>query len=215
MEQQSNYDFTKLKEYKLVKFLTPVAMLICSTMYRVRYVGRENIPKTGGLIIAANHKCVMDPVIVGTGARKRTVHFMAKEELFEKPFPRWFLTRMNAFPVRRGRGDMTALNFAGEIIKSNGVLGIFPEGTVLNAGERPARGKSGIGLIAKQTGADVLPVAVIAEKKFSPFSRVTVRFGEVIPNAELGFTEEGKSRELKNAADLIMARITELWEEGL
>lgn len=215
MEEQSRYDFTRYKEYKLAKLLTPVALLICSTMYRVHYVGRENIPKNGGLIIAANHKCIMDPVIVGTGARKRTVHFMAKEEVFVKPFPRWFLTHMNAFPVRRGRGDMTAVNFAEEIIKSNGVLGIFPEGTILNEGERPARGKSGVGLIAKQTGADVLPVAVIAENKFHRFSRVTVRFGKVISNAEFGFTEEGKSRELKNAANLIMERITALWEEGL
>ena len=151
------FDFSKVKEYKLYQALRWVAVLFC-LRYKVTYIGRENIPQDGGFIIACNHQSGVDPIILGRGV-KRTIHFMAKEELFENEALGIFIKHLNAFPVRRGQGDTTAVEFAEDIVRNGYVLGIFPEGT-RSKDFKPARGKSGTALIAKVTGADVLPVSI-------------------------------------------------------
>ena len=108
---------------------------------------------------------------------------------------------------------MTAIDFSEEIIKNGWVLGIFPEGT-RSKDFKPARGKSGIALIAKQTKADVLPVSIYTDEEYKKGTKLTVRFGNVIKNEELGFTEERSAKELRNATKRIMGDITALWEEG-
>lgn len=206
------YDYSKLKEYKLYRALTPLAKVVCKTVQNCRYVGRENIPKEGGFILACNHMSTFDPIALG-GAGRRVIHFMSKDDLFENKALSIFLTHLNAFPIARGKGDMRALEYAQNILKNGWVLGIFPEGT-RSADYKPMRAKSGVALIAKATGADVLPVAIYTDTDYKRGTKLTVRFGELIPNAEFGFTEEGKSRELKEASRRIMDEITALWEEG-
>lgn len=206
------YDYSKLKEYKLYWALTPLAKVVCKTVQRCRYVGRENIPEKGGFILACNHMSSFDPIALG-GAGKRVIHFMSKDDLFENKALSAFLTHLNAFPIARGKGDMRALEYAQNILKNGWVLGIFPEGT-RSTDYKPMRAKSGVALIAKATGADVLPVAIYTDTDYKRGTKLTVRFGKLIPNAEFGFTEEGKSRELKEASRRIMDEITALWEEG-
>lgn len=206
------FDFGKVKEYKLYQALRWVAVLFC-LRYKITYVGRENIPQDGGYIIACNHQSGVDPIILGRGV-KRTIHFMAKEELFENEALGIFIKHLNAFPVRRGQGDTAAVEFAEEIVRNGYVLGIFPEGT-RSKDFKPARGKSGTALIAKVTGADVLPVSIYTSDRYKKGTRLTVRFGKVIKNEEFGFTEEPHSTaELKSATKRIMGDITSLWEEG-
>lgn len=206
------YDFSKAKEYKTYTVLKPLAAAVCKTVQRCTYVGKENIPKTGGFILACNHQSSFDPIALG-GAGKRVVHFMAKEELFENKALGAFLTHLNAFPVVRGKGDMRAVNYAEEILRNGWVLGIFPEGT-RSPDYKPMRGKSGVALIAKATGADVLPAAIYTDTEYKRGTKLTVRFGTLIKNEEFGFTDDGKSRELKDATRRIMDEITLLWEEG-
>ncbi len=206
------FDFSKVKEYKLYQALRWVAVLFC-LRYKVTYIGRENIPQDGGFIIACNHQSGVDPIILGRGV-KRTIHFMAKEELFENEALGIFIKHLNAFPVRRGQGDTTAVEFAEDIVRNGYVLGIFPEGT-RSKDFKPARGKSGTALIAKMTGADVLPVSIYTSDRYKKGTRLTVRFGKLIKNEEFGFTEEPHStKELKDATKRIMGDITSLWEEG-
>lgn len=206
------YDFSKVKEYKLYTVFTPLAKAVCKTVQKCTYIGTENIPKTGGFILACNHMSTFDPIALG-GAGKRVIHFMAKEELFENKALGAFITHLNAFPVVRGKGDMTAITHAEEILRNGWVLGIFPEGT-RSEDYAPKRAKSGVALIAKQTGADVLPVSIYTDEEYKRGTRLTVRFGRLIKNEEFGFTEDGKSRELKEASRRIMDDITKLWEEG-
>ena len=206
------YDFSKVKEYKLYTVLTPLAKAVCKTVQKCTYIGTENIPKTGGFILACNHMSTFDPIALG-GAGKRVIHFMAKEELFENKALGAFITHLNAFPVVRGKGDMTAITHAEEILRNGWVLGIFPEGT-RSEDYAPKRAKSGVALIAKQTGADVLPVSIYTDEEYKRGTRLTVRFGRLIKKEEFGFTEDGKSRELKEASRRIMDDITKLWEEG-
>lgn len=206
------FDFSKVKEYKLYQALRWVAVLFC-LRYKVTYIGKENIPQDGGFIIACNHQSGVDPIILGRGV-KRTIHFMAKEELFENEALGIFIKHLNAFPVRRGQGDTTAVEFAEDIVRNGYVLGIFPEGT-RSKDFKPARGKSGTALIAKTTGADVLPVSIYTSDRYKKGTRLTVRFGKLIKNEEFGFTEDPHStKELKDATKRIMGDITSLWEEG-
>ena len=73
----SVYDFSKVKEYKTYTALKPLAAVVCKTVQRCTYVGKENIPKTGGFILACNHQSTFDPIALG-GAGVRVVHFMEK-----------------------------------------------------------------------------------------------------------------------------------------
>lgn len=207
------FDFSQVRSYKLYHVLKPVAKVVVKVLYRAEYVGVENIPKDGGFIIASNHVSFFDPVIIGAGAARR-IHCMAKAELFEKPFLGWFFTHLNAFPVKRGKSDKASVEYAVKAVNEGEVLGIFPEGT-RSKDYKPGTAKAGVALIAKATGADVLPVSVYSgEKKLSPFkTKVVVRFGEVIKHEELSM-EKGTSAELREASRLIMSKITELWEEG-
>lgn len=207
------YNYEKVKEYKLYQVLRVVAMAYCKTFVKPVYIGQENIPETGGFIIACNHQSGQDPIVIGRGC-KRTIHFMSKEELFEKDALARFLKHMNAFPIVRGAGDMTAIKYAEEIIKKGWILGIFPEGT-RSKDFKPARGKSGVALIAKETKADVLPVSIYTSDEYKRGTKLTVRFGKIIKNEELGFSEGAYSaKELRAASKRIMGDITALWEEG-
>ncbi len=178
-------------------------------IFPMKIIGRENIPKKGGLILCSNHISYMDPVYLSL-ASKRPVFYMAKEELFKNPFLGWLLRSLGAFPVKRGAKDHGGLHTGEEIVKRGRIMGIFPEGT-RSKNLEPQRAKSGIALIASQAGADVLPAAIATKRKIRPFRRVTVRIGKIIPNEALA-VKEGRPSEIKAAAGRIMEEIRALWE---
>lgn len=207
-----NFNFNKYKEYKMYHILMPICLAVCKTKMKVQYIGKENIPKEGGFILACNHVSNFDPIALG-GSNVRPIHYMSKYELFENPFVAWFLTHLNAFPVKRGQNDTTSIDYAENIIKRGWVLGMFPEGTRNRSG-KPGKPKSGVAFIAKATNADVLPCAIYSDSGYKSGTLLTVRFGKLIKNEEFGFSEEGSHTEIKNAAKRVMSEITELWEEG-
>ena len=206
------YDYSQAKQYKGYYLMKGLAKIVFPLMFKIKYVGQENLPQNGGYIIACNHQSALDPAIICAGV-KRPIHFMAKQELFEKSVLGFMCKHCNSFPVRRGEGDMSAINYSAEIINKGWILGIFPEGT-RSKDFKPARGKSGIALIAKMTGADVLPVSIYTSDEFKKGTRLTVRFGKVIKNEEFCFAQEHSPRELRNASKRVMEDITALWEEG-
>ena len=212
MSKDFEFEYDTQKIGKLYPVIKPWSARIVRLMYKVRFVGTENIPKEGGFILASNHVTAPDPAYL-LAACPHKVYFMGKKELFEKPFTRWFFTGMNGFPVNRAGADLKAIHFAETILREGNVLGIFPEGTRSKTLE-PQRAKGGVALIAQATGADVLPVSLYFSEKPHFRSRLTVRFGEVIPNAELGLPEgERDAAGLRAAAAGIMERITELWAQ--
>ena len=155
------FNFDKLKEYKMYHILMPICLAVCKTKMKVQYIGKENVPKEGGFILACNHSSNFDPIALG-GSNVRPIHFMSKSELFKNPFSAWFLTHLNAFPIKRGHNDKTAIDYAERLIKNGWVLGIFPEGTRNHDG-KPGKPKAGAALIAKVTHADVLPCSILKE----------------------------------------------------
>lgn len=149
--------------------------------------GEEHVPLTGGCIIACNHNVGPDYVVLGF-ASPRQVYYMAKSEIFDvHPLLTRFLYAVGTFPIRRGRRDEGAIEAAVELLASQRVLGMFPEGTRSRNGTLQ-RGRSGATRIALRTGVPVVPAVVInsgplfARMRFKLRTRptVTVRFGPPI-----------------------------------
>lgn len=127
--------------------------------FRMSRIGREHIPREGGVIIAANHRSFLDPFVIGTLVR-RPVYFVAKRELFTNRLLAWWLSSLGAFPVDRGHGDRDAMATARRILERGDCVVIFPEGTRTRPGGLGVP-KRGVGRLALETGAPIVPVAVI------------------------------------------------------
>ncbi|MBR5273005.1 MAG: 1-acyl-sn-glycerol-3-phosphate acyltransferase [Clostridia bacterium] len=205
------FDYSKIRYYKLYPIARAIAKIVVKLLFRVKYVGKENIPQSQGYILASNHISLLDPVVSAIAVKDR-IFYMGKAELFDNKLVGYFMTHFQGFPVNRNRGDLSAIEYAINVVKENNVLGIFPEGTRSKDG-KPLSPKAGIAMIANKTGADVLPVSVYCEGKVRPFKKITVRFGELIKNDEL-VIENGKASELKRATHIVMDKIVDMWEEG-
>lgn len=194
-------------------FARLVTRMVFAVLYDVRFEGRENIPERGGALVVCNHRFAKDPVVLAHAFSRRQLYFMSKAEWFENRPLGLLLGALGAFPVNRGEGDFGAIDHAVELVKEGHLLGIFPEGTRNRTGG-PMKPKSGAAFIARQTGADVLPCALVFGDRQGFRSRITVKIGPVIPYGELGFGE-GERASLRRASKLIMGRINALlgWEE--
>ncbi|MBB5178698.1 1-acyl-sn-glycerol-3-phosphate acyltransferase [Planomicrobium koreense] len=189
--------------YAFGKTLVKTAL---TPLYRFEVVGHEKFPKEGGILLCSNHIHALDPPVVGMTA-PRTVHFMAKEELFKLPILGGLLPKVNAFPVKRGMSDREAMRTALKILKSGEVVGLFPEGTRSTDGILK-KGLSGAGFFALRGNADVVPCAIIGPYK--AFRKVKVVFGEPIimePYRERKATPE-------EVTEAIMASIQKLLDEN-
>lgn len=126
--------------------------------FRTRTFGIENLPASGPVIIAPNHKSFLDPFFVGM-AIHRPVRYMAKSELM-KGLAGWLLVRLGAFPVRRGRADADAMATARVILDQGGVVAVFPEGTRVEDRDALGAPHHGAGRLALATGAPLVPAAI-------------------------------------------------------
>jgi glycerol-3-phosphate dehydrogenase (NAD(P)+) len=153
--------------------------------FRLRRLGSEHLPASGPLVLAANHRSFLDPFVVGALTR-RPVYYMAKRELFERRWQAWFLSSLGAFPVDRGAGDEAAMATARAILARGDCVVIFPEGTRRRQGPlgQPRRG---VGRLVLETGARVVPVAVIGSEDVRRGWRVRPRRVRVRCGAPLMF----------------------------
>jgi glycerol-3-phosphate dehydrogenase (NAD(P)+) len=133
--------------------------------FRLARAGRDHGRVKGGLIVAANHRSFLDPfVIAGTLPWRRPMNYVAKVELFERRWQGWLLSRLGAFPIRRGESDELAMETARLAVERHGTVCIFPEGTRIRRGTLAAP-KRGVGRLALQTGAPVVPAAVFGSEQ--------------------------------------------------
>jgi len=128
--------------------------------------GRENLPASGGAIIAANHSSAWDPILLGCSLN-REIFYMGKEELFKHPLGAWFFTSLHAFPVKRGAVDRRAIKKAIGILESGELMGIFPEGTRVESGKE-VQPQSGVALLALKAQVPVIPVALVGSRYGQP-----------------------------------------------
>ncbi|MFZ4452258.1 lysophospholipid acyltransferase family protein [Salibacterium aidingense] len=140
---------------------------------RVKVIGRENIPEEGPVLLCSNHISNLDPPLVGS-FMKRNIHFMAKDELFQKKGLGSLLPSLGAFPVKRGSGDRQALRMGLQLLEEGKVLCLFPEGTRSKTGEI-GKGLSGSGFFALRSKASIVPVVISGPYK--PFGRITIVYG--------------------------------------
>src|SRR5829696_3171284 len=130
--------------------------------FRLGRIGREHIPRRGGVLLAANHRSFLDPFVIAC-CTLRPCYFMAKRELFAKRWQAWILNGLGAFPVRRDESDEEAMQTARLLVERGAAVMVFPEGTRIRRGslERPRRG---VGRLALETGAPVVPIAVLGSE---------------------------------------------------
>ena len=160
--------------------LTPLFL----TYLRMKRMGREHIPAEGPVILASNHRSFFDPFIIGTMTR-RPVYYVAKKELFAySRLLGWVLNALGAFPVDRGAGDQDTIDTAKAILDRGEIVLMFPEGTRTRPGSlgKPRRG---VGRLALETGAPVVPIAIIGTEdirrgwRFRP-RKVRLRAGRAL-----------------------------------
>ncbi|MBQ1474345.1 MAG: 1-acyl-sn-glycerol-3-phosphate acyltransferase [Ruminococcus sp.] len=188
-------------------FWRAVLLPFFKLIYRMKYIGRENVPENGAYILASNHRLATDPIMLGMGL-KRQVLFMAKEELFKNKFISWFLRKLGAFPVSRGKADTGSIRHFENALENGALMGIFIEGTRSKDGEFLPP-KNGCSLIAWDTKTPVIPVC---HTKIG--SRTVFHFGKPLSLEDMGF-EKGGAREFRNASRVIMDHIKALRAEDL
>jgi 1-acyl-sn-glycerol-3-phosphate acyltransferase len=164
--------------YTFVRLLVSLPTLL---IYRVRAIGVENVPRSGALILAPNHFSQMDHFFIGLYLRRK-VRFMAKSQMFGPPILTYIYKHGGVFPVRRGHRDEESIRTALTILGQDEMLLVYAEGGRSRSGKL-GEVKPGIGRIALESGAPVVPVAIhgsegVRRWKRFRFPKVTVRFGE-------------------------------------
>ena len=154
---------------------------IVRCIFRVKVEGGENLPDEGSYIVACNHICNADPVILAVSVKnRRQIRFMAKKELFKIPLLAQLIKALGAFPVDRGGADVRALKHSLKLLEGGEVVGIFPQGTRHpKVHPQGSEVRNGVGMLAKRSGAMILPACIETKNfKIIPFFRRTyVRFG--------------------------------------
>ncbi|HYO44166.1 MAG TPA: lysophospholipid acyltransferase family protein [Candidatus Limnocylindrales bacterium] len=175
----------------LVRLIALIARIFARVFTNVEVQGLENVPKTGTVILAANHISNFDPVVAGAwltpGLRRRRIHWLGKRELFDWPVIGWASAHGGVHPVNRGNADVESFRLATRILESGYVLFVFPEGTRSPTGALQDA-KDGTAMLAMRTGARIVPIGINGsdavwkkgQKLPSPFPRrtISVRIGE-------------------------------------
>ncbi len=141
----------------------PLSRLVTSIAFRARYLGLEQVPRDGSVIVAPNHISFLDPIFVPTGiwkAVRRPTRFLAAAEFFKNGLIGWGLRTMGQIPVRRGESDDRAIEHARQTLEEGGLLGVFPEGRINDHPDAMLPGKRGTARLALETGSPIIPMAV-------------------------------------------------------
>lgn len=182
---------------------------LCVLLFRVRARGRDQLPRSGPVLLAPNHFSIWDHFFCGVYLRRR-IRFMAKSQLFDHPVLTAILVHGGAFPVRRGHRDDESMATARSILERGGMVLVYPEGGRSRDGKLGSA-RPGIGRLALETGAPVVPVAIHGSLAIRRrrLPRVTVEYGEAMtfPRAEAPARAEQQA-----AADRIFAAVREMYD---
>jgi 1-acyl-sn-glycerol-3-phosphate acyltransferase len=194
--------------YEVTRVLTS---LYAWTIFRARASNAEKVPHTGPVILAPNHFSFMDHFFAGAFIRRR-VRFMAKSQLFARPM-QFVYSHGGVFPVRRGYQDEDAFLTANGILARGGAIVMYSEGGRSRTGALSEQPKRGIGRLALESGAPVVPVAIhgssrVRNWKRLQFPKVRVRYGDAIRWPRI---EEATRDQQQAVANEIFARIKTLY----
>jgi 1-acyl-sn-glycerol-3-phosphate acyltransferase len=190
--------------YRILKYVLvgPVLRLIARPLVS----GLQHVPRSGPVIIAANHLAVIDSFLLCLVIDRRLT-FLAKHDYFIRPgvrgaLQRWFFTAAGQVPVDRAGGDAAAaaLDAAAAILESGDVWAIHPEGTRSPDGHLH-RGRTGVARVAAATGAPVIPIALQHTARLRPWRRARITIG---PPSDL------RSSNIRICTDQLMMEIREM-----
>ena len=172
---------------------------------RMERLGREHIPAEGPVILASNHRSFFDPFVIGTMTR-RPVYYVAKKELFTyNRLLSWLLNALGAFPVDRGAGDQDTIETAKAILGRGEIVLMFPEGTRTRPGAL-GKPKRGVGRLALETGAPVVPIAIIGTEDIRRGWRIRPRKVRLRAGRQLHFPK------VDNASPALAGAVTDrIW----
>lgn len=193
-----------------IKVIKGICFIIAKVIYKTEVEGIEKIPEGEGVIICGNHVHGLDAPLLMALYPKKTICFMAKQELFKNKFLKFLGGLYNVFPVNRDINDTEAVRKALKVLKEKKILGIYPEGTRngLAKGEKP---KHGAVNIAIRTGAKIVPFGVAGD--FKLFSKVKYTFGDPIDLS--GYKKNAHDKEVVDIlTNELMAKIVELRDKG-
>src|SRR4051812_4421593 len=194
--------------YELVRFvLTPFLLIF----FRARTIDTDKVPADGPVIIAPNHFSFLDHFFIAVYLRRK-VHFMAKSQLFEKPM-QFIYTHGGVFPVRRGHSDEEAFKTAHAVLERGDIVVMYCEGGRSRSGDL-GEAKPGIGRLALESGAVVVPTAISGTQhsrywKRLHFPKVTVQYGDPMKFDQV--VEDPPRDQAQAAAQIVFERIEKLY----
>jgi 1-acyl-sn-glycerol-3-phosphate acyltransferase len=194
--------------YELTRVLTS---LYAYSFLRARAISVENVPGRGAVILAPNHFSFMDHFLMGCYIRRK-VRFMAKSQLFKGPM-QFIYTHGGVFPVRRGARDEETFITAETILGRGGAITMYCEGGRSRTGKVAEQAKRGIGRLALETGAPVVPIAIhgssrVRNWKRLQFPKVTIQYGEPIRWEQIS---DSTREQQQDVADQILTEIRRLY----
>lgn len=182
----------------MYNFLKRTVWLLTKLIFRIEYEGLENIPETGAFIVVGNHTNNFDPILISF-TTKRKISYLAKAELFNTKFTKLLFESINCIRIDRNKTDITAIKNALKVLKTGGILGIFPEGTRIKEGSESSPIKSGAVMIASKGKVNILPVAISG--KYKLFSKIKV---SVLPMYDIKGALAEKNGDIENVASDVM-----------
>lgn len=195
--------------YELARMLvTPFSLLV----YRCRAIGTENVPASGPVIFAPNHFSNLDHFFAGVYLRRK-VRFMAKSQLFGRSRILTYIFRVGgAFPVRRGHSDNEAFKTSHAILDRGDTMLIYAEGGRSRTG-RLGKPRPGVGRLALESGAPVVPVAIHGSRDVRgwrrlKFPKITVQYGEPM---KFEVVERPSRDQQQQAAEEIFDRVRAMY----
>jgi 1-acyl-sn-glycerol-3-phosphate acyltransferase len=181
-------------------------------LFRLRARGRENLPATGGYVLACNHVSSLDPWPLGLPLwPRRWLRFMAKSELYWWPLS-LVLEGAGAFKIRRGLGDREAIETAVQLARDGHVVAMFPEGTRRAKGlvkKHEPRPRSGAARIALEAGVPLIPAAVAGTDRLLRLGPLRIAYGPPVEIDDLRESDDLRGSSVE-ATERLMARIAEL-----
>lgn len=171
----------------------------CKIVYRIRIIGKENVPKEGALLFCGNHRTYLDPPLI-TVTAGRKMSFMAKEELKQQALMRFLCFTFDGIWVKRDSKDIGSLKTAMKLLKNGGCIGIFPEGTRNGMEKNDGKLKNGAAYMALKTGAKIVPIGIQGPAKL--FSKNTIIYGESLDFSQYASGKIDKEIEDKVSEEL-------------
>lgn len=198
------------KRNKTRLFIKFIFKLVALFLYRVKIVGKENIPKKGSAIICPNHIHPLDSAVIISTA-KRKINVLAKEELFKAGIAKWFAEVFGIYPIKRDSADIGAIKISLKILKQEELLMIFPEAT-RNGMAKGVKAKHGAVILAIKSGTPIIPVGI--QGNFKPFRKVKLNIGKPIDYSEYK-GKTGDKELIEKLTQELMQEIVRLRDEKI